>query len=53
LVKVNEPDFSGLDPAVLVNTAKNIGQIRGDQQAREYIKALRKRYQIKIAESRL
>lgn len=53
LVAVNEPDVSTLDPAVRANTLRTIGQMRGDQQALEYVKALRKSYTVKIAEDRL
>jgi peptidyl-prolyl cis-trans isomerase D len=50
---VNEPDVKALDPAVRANAAKSIGQMRGDQQALEYVKALRKSFVVKVAEDRL
>jgi peptidyl-prolyl cis-trans isomerase D len=53
LVAVMEPEAAELGPEVATNAARSLSQLRGDQQAREYIKALRKRYQIKVAESRL
>jgi peptidyl-prolyl cis-trans isomerase D len=53
LVSVLEPDAAELGPEVATNAARSLSQLRGDQHAREYIKALRKRYQIQVAESRL
>jgi hypothetical protein len=50
---VNEPDVSTLDPVLRANTQRTIGQMRGDQQALEYVKALRKSYTVKVAEDRL
>ena len=53
LVAVNRPDTAQLDPALKAAAARNLGQLRGDQQALEYIKRLRKDFRIKIAEDRL
>ncbi|GAB2996298.1 peptidylprolyl isomerase [Arenimonas maotaiensis] len=53
LVAVNRPDTAQLDPALKASAARNLGQLRGDQQALEYVKRLRKDFQIKIAEDRL
>jgi peptidyl-prolyl cis-trans isomerase D len=53
LAAVNEPDVGTLDPVVRANTRRTIGQMRGDQQALEYVKALRKSYTVKVAEDRL
>lgn len=53
VVSVNEPDTSLIAPEVRENTLRTIGQIRGDQQATEYVKSLRKTYEIKILEDRL
>lgn len=48
-----EPDTSALDTAVRTTAVRNIGQMRGDQQALEYVKSLRKSYVVKVAEDRL
>ena len=53
LAAVNEPDVGTLDPVIRANTQRTIGQMRGDQQALEYVKALRKSYTVKVAEDRL
>lgn len=53
LVTVNRPDTAQLDPALKAAAARNLGQLRGDQQALEYVKRLRKDFQVKIAEDRL
>lgn len=48
-----EPDLALVDPAARSEAARNLGQIRGDQQSLEYIKSLRKSMEIDIAEDRL
>jgi peptidyl-prolyl cis-trans isomerase D len=48
-----EPDLALVDPAARSAAARNLGQIRGDQQSLEYIKSLRKSMEIDIAEDRL
>lgn len=53
VVAVTEPDAAAFDPALRANTLRTIGQMRGDQQALEYVKALRKSYTVKVAEERL
>ena len=53
LVAVNRPDTAQLDPALKAAAARNLAQLRGDQQALEYVKRLRKEFQIKVAEDRL
>lgn len=53
LTAVNEPDVATLDPVIRANAQRTIGQMRGDQQALEYVKALRKSYTVKVAEDRL
>jgi peptidyl-prolyl cis-trans isomerase D len=50
---VIEPDTNTMDPAISINAAKTISQIRGDQQSLEYVKSLRKSYVVKVAEDRL
>ncbi len=50
---VIEPDMAAMDPATRSSAALNLGQIRADQQAGEYIKSLRKSMNIDIAEERL
>ena len=50
---VIEPDTKAMDPAIRVNAAKTISQIRGDQQSLEYVKSLRKSFVVKVAEDRL
>ena len=50
---VVEPDTAALDPATRNAATTRLGELRGDQQASEYIKALRKSMQVDIAEERL
>lgn len=50
---VVEPDAAVLDPATRNAATTRLGELRGDQQASEYIKALRKSMQVDIAEDRL
>ena len=50
---VIEPDTKAMDPAIRVNAAKTISQIRGDQQSLEYVKSLRKSFVVKVAKDRL
>lgn len=50
---VVEPDTTALDPAARLDAALKLGQLRGDQQASEYIKSLRKSMDIDIVEDRL
>ena len=53
VTNVIEPESSSIAPEVRENTMRTISQIRGDQQALEYVSALRKSYEIKIVEERL
>jgi hypothetical protein len=48
-----EPDLALVNPEARSAAARNLGQIRGDQQSLEYIKSLRKSMEIDIAEDRL
>ena len=50
---VVEPDTAAMDPATRSAAATSLGQVRGDQQASEYIKSLRKSMTIDISEDRL
>ena len=53
LIAIAEPTDAELNPEITGNATRSLSQLRGDLQAREYLKALRKRYQIKVAEDRL
>jgi peptidyl-prolyl cis-trans isomerase D len=53
VTNVIEPDSNTISPEVRDSTKSTIGQIRGDQQAVEYVSALRKTYEVKIVEERL
>lgn len=53
VTNVSEPESNTISPEVKDRTMNTIGQIRGDQQALEYVKSLRKTYEVKVAEDRL
>lgn len=53
VTNVIEPDSNSISPEMRDSTMRTIGQIRGDQQAVEYVSALRKSYEVNIIEERL
>jgi peptidyl-prolyl cis-trans isomerase D len=53
VTNVSEPESNTIAPEVKDRTMNTIGQIRGDQQALEYVKSLRKTYEVKVVEDRL
>ena len=53
VTNVIEPDSNTISPEMRDSTVRTIGQIRGDQQAVEYVSALRKSYEVSIVEERL
>lgn len=53
LKAVNEPDLSALSPQERKDMTGYLGQVRGAQQVAEYIKALRRSFNVVIAEDRL